>query len=243
MSEINQPDTKEIESNALSLLAQSQSKNVMSNDDYLQAGEHLKTIKAAHKKVVELFKPLKDAAFVAHRKICDAEKKLLEPINEADKVCSDKVKFYLSEVRRRENEEATRLKKEAEEKAAAESAKLKKEQDDERIRIAEMLDKQGFKEEAVAILEQDLPAPVVTPVIQSVYREEVKIKGQHLRDNYKSEVYDLAALVQEVAAGRQPLTILLPNEKVLNQMAKALKEDMRIPGVRVINESTLVVKT
>lgn len=240
---IEQPDINEIKTQAMALLANSESRKVSTNEEYIEASEHLKNIKIAQKYVTDIFLDPKEKAFAAHRSICAAEKKALEPLNMAEKICSEKVRYYLSEVRRREQEDAARRQKEADEKAAIESARLKKEHDDERLRIAEMLDTQGFKEEAASILEQDIPAPIVMPTIIPIAREDIKIKGQHLRDNWKAEVFDLAALVTEVSAGRQPLTMLLPNEKVLNQMAKALKGEMRIAGVRSVNDSTLVVKS
>jgi len=70
--------------------------------------------------------------------------------------------------------------------------------------------------------------------------EEPKLEGAHMRDNYSAEVFDFKVLVLEIAAGRQPLSMLLPNQKVLDDLAKSLKNELLIPGVKVINKPTLV---
>ena len=45
---------------------------------------------------------------------------------------------------------------------------------------------------------------------------------------------DLAALVAAVAAGEVPLAALEPHLPFLNQQARALKDELRYPGVQVV---------
>ncbi len=77
-------------------------------------------------------------------------------------------------------------------------------------------------------------ASVVAPVVQV---DVPKVAGLTSRKNYKAKVTDLMALVKAVAEGKAPLAYVLPNESVLDKMAKALKQQMSIPGVELIEES------
>ena len=77
-------------------------------------------------------------------------------------------------------------------------------------------------------------ASVVAPVVQV---NVPTVKGLSSRKNYKAKVTDLMTLVKAVAEGKAPLAYLLANESVLDKMAKALKEQMNIPGVELVEES------
>lgn len=49
-------------------------------------------------------------------------------------------------------------------------------------------------------------------------------------------VVDMKALCAAVAAGTQPETLVMPNQRVLDKMATALGAELRIPGVEVVTE-------
>ena len=66
-----------------------------------------------------------------------------------------------------------------------------------------------------------------------------KVKGISTRKKWSAEVTDKMALVKAVAEGRQPLRMLEPNMKVLNQMAVALKDEMRVDGVVAKSEDSM----
>ena len=238
------PDIGTIESENLVVVSQTNALEVVNHEDYMLAGEQLKTLKGAQKKVVELFREAKDNAFKAHRSITEMERKLLDPLKRAETVCASKVQKYLDAERKRKAEEAERLRKEAEAKAQAEAEAQRKRDEDERLNSAAQLEAQGFSEEAEQILATETPMPIVTPVIAAPAEPEMqKVEGLHTRTSYKAEVTNLLLLVQEVAAGRQPVSLLVANEQVLNKMATALKHELKIPGVRVVESSTVVTRS
>lgn len=215
---------------------------VVTHEEYLRVGEKVKSIIRAKKQIQELFKESKDTAHKAHAAICAAEKKLLDPLLKVEAACNAKTKAYLTAKAERERKEAEEKRKAAEEEARKKTEEAQKKQDDDRLRSAQQLHDAGFKEEAEAVLAQEVPpAPPVQPVIAPVEKQET-VEGQHLRTNYKFVVDNFLLLIQEVAAGRQPTTLLLPNQKVLNQMAKALKKELRIPGGYVDEDKTVVNK-
>jgi hypothetical protein len=76
-------------------------------------------------------------------------------------------------------------------------------------------------------------ASIVAPVIQ---RETPKVAGLAGRENWKAECTDLMALVKAVAEGKQPLYLVMANDKVLGQQARSLKDQFKAPGVRVWND-------
>lgn len=97
-------------------------------------------------------------------------------------------------------------------------------------------------EHAAAEIELAEIAPVAIAVI-----DQPKAVGISTRQNWKAEVTDLRALV--IAAGKLAesgdttlLGYLEANTKALGQVAKALKNQARIPGVRVYAEEGLAVR-
>lgn len=72
-------------------------------------------------------------------------------------------------------------------------------------------------------------ASVVAPIVQI---ETPKVAGLTSRDNWKAECTDVMALVKAVAEGKAPVAYVMANEQVLGKMAKALKEQFVVPGVR-----------
>ena len=74
-----------------------------------------------------------------------------------------------------------------------------------------------------------LPVVAATPAAP-------KVSGLSFRETYKAEVTDMRALVQAVASGAQPITLLQANQTALDGMARALKEALAIPGVRLVKD-------
>jgi hypothetical protein len=232
--QIQIPNTEELERESKEIIVSAQQMVVVTHDDYLSAGEELKRIKRGITKIQDSFKESKELAHKAHKAITTLEKKLLEPLENISRICSQKVSAYLIEEKKKEQAEAARRLKEAEEAAKIETERIKKEQDEERLRAAEQLSAQGFIEEADEVLAQEVVPVPVAPVYIAPVQQAERVQGVNLRITYKAEVTNFMLLVQEVASGRQPISYLLPNESVLNKQATALKEELRIPGVRVI---------
>ncbi len=240
------PDTTAIEAASADLSLKIFSLVVTTQDEYLYACDEFKRIKLAQKAVVALFREPKQKAAAAHKSICAAENKLLEPLERLESTHNQKIVKFQQEQRRLQAIEADRLRKEADEIARLESERLKKIQDDERMRQAEQLQQAGFKQEAEACIAMDLPAPVVAPVIQKVAAEIPKVAGLGVRTNWRAEITQPLLLLKEILEGRQFFNIIFKaspdgttwelNDKGLNDLAKALKNELNIPGVRVVSE-------
>lgn len=242
-SSIALPKTDDVEKQVVQLLTNSQNFNIVNHQDYTEAAEKLKVIKSAQSKVKALFDEPKKAAHRAHRAITEAENKLLDPLKRAENICSQKVSTYLFDLRKKEQEEFERQKRIAQEEAERVAKEQKLAQEEEMLKHAEMLSAQGLKEEADQILNQEVNIIPISPIIHKQVESEPKVEGVHLRVTYKAFVEDFSLLISEVAAGRQPTSLLLPNEKVLNGMATALKSELRIPGVKIIENASTTTRS
>jgi hypothetical protein len=168
-------------------------------------------------RVEDLFKPSKDAAHRAWKTITGTVASLVDPLNEAKKLCTTKASRW------RQVEQARR---QAEQRAAEDVAR--KAAEETRLRAAVTLEQSG----APALAAQVLEAPVVAAPVEKAapIRSEVK---EVYRENWQVEVVNFGALVQAVKDGKVPFEVLQPNLQVLRVMAKAAKGKMEIPGVRM----------
>jgi len=184
----------------------------------------LRTIKEFLRRVAELFDPI-DAAQIAARKTTIAQRKSLEDKPKALEL-AQKAELVAYDLR----QEAIR--REAEAVAERERKRI---EEDARIQAALEAESRGEATVAEAILEAPHPpTPVFAP--PAIVPEAPKAEGLSFRSNFRAEVSDLALLVKAVAAGEAPIGALLPNLPMLNQMARAMKQELRLPGVRVVEE-------
>lgn len=100
------------------------------------ANEYLVNLSKLRKKRVAWFKPLVDAANLAHKALTKRRSEALEPIDEADKVVRSLTGAYVAKEREKQRKEQERLDKLAQEKADRKEAKLRekieKEEDPEK---------------------------------------------------------------------------------------------------------------
>lgn len=99
---------------------------IHSAEDFEQAGEFGRLLKQRSAMVKEFFAPMKDAAYQAHKQICEREKAMLAPLVSAEKTLKTAMGNYQLEMERirREKEEEIRraAKAEADRKLAEASA-------------------------------------------------------------------------------------------------------------------------
>lgn len=118
---------------------------------------------------------------------------------------------------------------EAQAKLAEEQAKLAQEAE-----WARMMDE---PEEAERLSVAATAAPVV-PVVAPAELPD----GVYARKTWHVEVVDLVALVEAVAAGQADIGYLLPDIKAMDALARAKKGQLSIPGCRVVEGETAVVR-
>jgi len=193
-------------------------------ESFERANTALRSIKEFLRRVADLFDPM-DAAQIAARKTTIAQRKSLEDKPKALEL-AQKAELVAYDLR----QEAIR--REAEAAAERERRRI---EEDARIQAALEAESRGETRVAEAILEAPHPpTPVFAP--PAIVPEMPKAEGLSFRSNFRAEVTDLALLVKAVAGGEAPIGTLLANLPMLNQMARAMKQELRLPGVRVVEE-------
>lgn len=93
----------------------------------------------------------------------------------------------------------------------------------------------GTKEEVDAIIEeaQTLPPPPVAA------RPITTARGASTRENWKCEVTSIIQLVIFIATHPEHINLLMVNTTAANQLAKAQKSGLKIPGLRAFNDPVL----
>lgn len=78
----------------------------------------------------------------------------------------------------------------------------------------------------------------IAPVIEVT----AKPNGISMSETWSAEVEDIIALAKAVASGKVPSSYILPNESLLNQQARSLKGELRIPGVKVVCKKSVAAQ-
>lgn len=191
----------------------------------------------------------------------------LEFLSQAESVCKRAMLIYQEAERRKRLEAEARARAEAEaaaakerasieaeaaaarEKAAAQQARLEEERQAAiaagntakaatlEARAAGLAEAAEARQDALADIAANVQAaPVVVPVAQP------QAKGISTRSKWRAELRDKASLVRFIAANPQYLNLLDFNQSAANQMATALKENLRIDGLAVIEDKLMAAR-
>ena len=199
---------------------------IASRADYLAVVEVLKAIKAKFKQLDGERHQLKAPTLESGRRIDKFFAAPLDFLVQAERIYKRKLGAYdavQEQVRIEEQRRLDEIARKAQEKLQQQAAKA---QASNKLEKAEVL---LARADAVV-------APIVT-------RDVPKVAGLSSRENWYAECTDLAALVNAVAAGAAPLSLLMANDKVLGAQARSLKKDFLVPGVRVWMEKSLAASS
>jgi hypothetical protein len=213
----------EIEQLSLSIPEQAKSLKICDDVTYQKGGELFHTIKDLRREIDLVFSPIINAAHKAHKEACDQRRKVEAPLLEGEAILKLSMANYNEELERKAKEKQRKLEDLA--RRLAEEATLQ---------AAIHAEAQGNNEVAEAIISTPIE---VAPIVQVA--EVTKIEGVSYRENWRAEIVSLMELVKAIASGSMPITLVVANEVALNQMARALKNAMNIPGVRAVCEKTV----
>jgi hypothetical protein len=165
---------------------------------------------------------IKKPAYATYQATLAAEKTICGPVEAKIKQINAELVRWTEEQERARRAEQRRLE-------AIEMKRL----EDERLAQAQEMQNAGVGEES---LDEILSAPIIieTPVVARPTYE--KNSGVVMRENWSGEVTDFYALVKAVAKDKSKLNLLQINQTALNQMARAQKSMMDIPGIRAVNK-------
>jgi hypothetical protein len=200
---------------------------VVDPDSQTEASEALLAIAAMRKEIADTFKPMKDAAFKAHKTVCQQEKMLDDPLAQAEATLKGRIGHFVAEQQRlaREAEEAARA--EERRRADEEAAQASQEQ---ALDQAIDLETRGDVAGAAAVLAN--PAPVApryiapAPVAPAV----AQVKGVSMRTDWDFRITNISLI---------PRDYLVPNETAIRNLGKNTKGRANVPGVEFF-EKTVV---
>jgi len=220
--------TQELEYRAVELPVEAEGMAITNQVSYDQVVTFLQEVLIPfRKKIVATFKPIKQAQDAAKRETLAQEKRHLDPITKAEGIVKGKLLAWSVEQDRIRKEEQARL--------DAEAQRLADEDLESQIEHAETHG--ASPEEIDAIIEQPsvAPIPAAPPTFQ-------KAAGIATRDNWKAVLSPNGGklkLVGYVAQHPEWLHLLDVNQTALNQLARAQKSLLNIPGVRPENEKII----
>jgi hypothetical protein len=231
-----------------------QAYTIDSPDMYQAAGEELRAIATKAKKLEETRLSLTRPLDESKKRIMDLFRGPLERLQAAEGVLRGSMLTW----KREEDRKAEEARRKAEAEAQAERERLAREQAEAEERARELanqaavvddpeerarLELEAFEasETAATAAEQAAIAEVAPPV-QAVVPTTTKAAGISSRQTWKAEVVDKAALIRAAANDHSLMVYLLVDEKAVGAIARALKAETRIPGVRVYAEDGLAVR-
>jgi hypothetical protein len=212
---------RDLETRALTLAEEAKALEIADQQSYNLAAERLLAVADLRREMVAHHAPIKRAAHEAWQQVIAAEKKLLDPVAEAEHVYKAGIARFEAEQRR--------IAAEALVKAEAEARRLAEEQ---RERELEQAEAQGADAEEITAM---IAAPLVVAP-QQVQPAFQAARGITTATNWKGEVTSLDALVKAIAAGKANVTLVTPNEVAINQLARATRGTLQVPGIRFFSE-------
>lgn len=186
---------------------------VASPIEYANAGEELKKIKAAAKRLDDLRKTMTKPLDAAKKAIMDFFRTPETKLQQAESGIKRAMIAYSEEqdrIRREEQRKADEAARKEQEKLQAQAAKAAA---------------SGKVEKAVEL--ETRAATVVAPIIN---REPPKVAGINMREAWKFEVIDERAVPRE---------FLMVDESKIRKFVSNMKGDTQIAGVRVWSEKNL----
>lgn len=259
------PDSAAITGAAERSLNNANSMVIDSPEMYQVAADDLSAVKRKQKELEEqrtgIVKPLNEAV----KRVNDLFRSPMEFLTKAEGVLKIRMLTYQNEQERKRQEEAARIRREQEERAAQERRRIEEQRraDEERARIeTERLEQEKATalaagdtvkaskieakiETVTEVVEikndtaQDLTALVsVSPVAQSV-AEVPKVKGVSTRTVFKTRLTNRAEAQKFCADNAMFQELFVYDEKAANKLAAALKGNMPIPGIEVYEDQII----
>lgn len=207
--------TENLESRALVLRDTADAMDITDTGSLALASEFLRSIKEYRRLVGDAFDGIIETQRTALDEARHQKAKYEEPATQAETCVKRKIGTYHAEEEKKAREEAERQRAEA--RRAAEEETLKRAQEAE---------ESGFDEAVDSILSEPVkPVPVI-PVRQAV----PKTAGVSVRTTWQYTIVDRDALPREY---------LMPDEKKIGAMVRAMKGETKIPGVQVFDEKVV----
>jgi len=232
MTNLAETENFDLEIKSLDKTIYAQELIVDNNAKYVEAGEFLKSLKGLEDEISEAYDPSIDLAHKTHKSLLAVKKKYLEPVVTAKSIVTKKCLEY----RRIENEKRIEAERQMQEQARLEAARITEElKKEERLAAATVTDMasgvgdQPIEDISVEDKQPERVAPIVAPVVRAEPIPE--IQGLSVRRDWDFVIEDPSLV---------PVEYKIIDEKKIRGVVKALKDQARIPGVRVFQQENLM---
>lgn len=206
------------------ITAQASSFAISTPEQYAEAAEVGKRIRAQVKTVTEFFKPLKTAADLAHKAVCAREKQMLDPLKKSEATIKTAMSAYTivqERIRRRQQQEAERLRQQEAERLLNEAATL---------------DSNGDKQQAEQVLAE---AQIMAETPVAVSCPTASVKGVSYRTDWTIKVEDPDNVPVSVAG----VVIRPVDEAAVMRLVRASKGNVSIPGITIEEVKKTVLRS
>lgn len=218
----DQPEVKALVQQASDMLASAETFNVVTAADYEDAAVTLKAVKCRQKELKALRESITKPMLAA----LDAARSLFRRPEATLEAAEQRIKRSMSDY----DDEQERQRREIQ-------RKLDDTADKERRRLEQQAERAAAKgNHGKAVELQERAAMTVAPIAQ---QDRPLVAGISRRETWHAEVIDLRALVRGVADGHVPLAAVEANQTFLNGQARALRSELRYPGVRAVPERSI----
>ncbi len=193
------------------LVAEASVMAIETDDQYRLGGGLSKQLAELRDEILASTQPVVKAAHAAHKAAKNQENELVIPIKEAQAVLARTMGAYVQ-------------KKEAEQRAADETARKERERiEDAALEKAQAMQDDGQKEEAAAVMDTVPRVPVSVEQVAAP-----KLAGTRRTTNWRFEITDPNLV---------PVDYLIPDMKTIGEVVRRAKGETKIPGVRVWAET------
>jgi hypothetical protein len=214
--------TTDLERRASTLAEEARAFGVNSQESYDLAAVRLRALVSLRIEILDHHKDMKARAYQAHQAVIAAEKKLLDPVAEAERIYKHRIGAYEAEQGRLEEEARAKAEAESHAQAAA-----------QREREIEQAEAAGADAEEVAAICAE-PLPLVIPEPPPATFQ--KAAGISIANAWKGECLSLAQLVKAIADGKANIGLVMANGPAINALARATRGTLQVPGIRFFNQ-------
>lgn len=217
--------TLDLERRVTTLADQARELVITDQESYDRGAALLRGVVSLRIEIVDHHAEMKRTTHRAWQAAIAAEKKLLDPVAEAERIYKARLTAYEAEQRRIEAEARAQAEKEA--LAFAEA------QREREIEEAEAAGADAA--EVAAICAEPLPA-VLAELPPPAFQ---RAAGISTANNWKGECISIAQLVQAIAAGKANINLVAANGTAINALARATRGTLTVPGIKFFNEPTV----
>lgn len=222
-------------------------------------------IRRLKKEIEDTFDPIIQKAYQAHKEAVAQKKRYIEPLDKAEAIIRQKITDCVTEIERRQREEAEKERRAREQALERERKRLDKLCEKavslyQELEIIENeLKREGLSEIEIAALEARRNAVLAriqqsdeqiiekqaaiqekaSEPVTAVLGPAVKLAGFSIIEDKEVIIVNAMALIKSVAEGKTPVSIITFDMKAIKKLVTA---GMTLPGVAVQTKKSLRVK-